>query len=217
MVPWGAIRCDSACRGGVGTACRPGSHARSSACLRQFCARIRRCLRLYSRAATQVRCAAYQGGGRCKLFAHRGKKRACFAALGRQCAPEGRAREGVLCAPMAPAGVRVELWDVKILNQTGRLSRGKPTPGRRSVSPRSPTEPPGTAPSPPAQNHPPHANDKTTNLLRRLRPLHHVIHTTMSGQPPEEHRRPQLPHARVLFFPDPELQRLQIRNSFALG
>ena len=38
-------------------------------------------------------------------------------------------------------------------------------------------EPPGISPSPPAQNHTPHANDdKTTNLLRRLRPLHHVVH-----------------------------------------
>ena len=79
--------------------------------------------------------------------------------------PGGRAREGVLCAPMAPAGVRVELWDIKILNQTGRLSRGKPTPGRRSVSPRSPTEPPGTSPTPPAQNHTPHATDEINNKL----------------------------------------------------
>ena len=86
-------------------------------------------------------------------------------------------RKGVLCTPIVPASMCTELWSMQNLNQAGYLPRCMTVPKDGDLPLRAAFEPPGTSTSPPAQNHTPHANDEiTTNLLRRLRPLHHVIH-----------------------------------------
>ena len=88
-------------------------------------------------------------------------------------------RASLLCTPAVPASSCTELWSIQNLNQADYPPRvyWPSHKGRRSAATsgvraaRHLFEPPETESHPPRQR-----RDKTTNLLRRLRPLHHVIH-----------------------------------------